>query len=136
MGVGATHFASPLLLPVSRWLLLYNLSYKISVYLVFGWLSRLIVLYFSCKFNAVIGGGEHSIHLLHHLHQNSLSLIPNLTTKGKRKYPQASRWSWPAHPQASPKDQLKCKPTLKPCVASQHCWGTKYLKRSLHRYTH
>lgn len=52
MGVGSAHFVSLLLLPVLRWLLFYVLSYKTSVYLVFGWFSMLIVWYFSCNFNA------------------------------------------------------------------------------------
>lgn len=62
------------LLPVSRGLFLYIFSYNTSVHLVFGWFSKSFILYFSCNFNAVIGGSKHSIHQLHYLYQNSLKI--------------------------------------------------------------
>ena len=61
-------FVSLPLQPVSVWLL-YILRYRTSVQLVCRWLSRLIVLWFSCTFDVVMGGGECSVHLLCHLDQ-------------------------------------------------------------------
>lgn len=43
----------PLLLLVSRWLLLYILSYKSSIQLIFRWFSRAVVLQSMCNFNVI-----------------------------------------------------------------------------------
>ena len=61
MGVGPADFASQPLLPVSTWLLL---SYKSSVQPVYRQFSMMVVVPFSCNFDVVMGGGEHSIDLL------------------------------------------------------------------------
>lgn len=54
----------PLLL-VLTWLLLYNLSYRTC--LVFRWLSKLIVLLFTCNFDVFMRVSKCSIYLLYHL---------------------------------------------------------------------
>lgn len=59
---------------ISMWLLVYILSYK-SVQLVFKWLSRVTVLWFTCNFDAVLGGSKHRVYLLHHHDQKFLTLI-------------------------------------------------------------
>lgn len=35
----------------------------------------MVVLQFSCDFDAVVGGGEHSVYLLHHLDQKLTILV-------------------------------------------------------------
>lgn len=44
VSVGPAQFASLPVLPILGWLLLYILSYRTSIWLVFTWFSRLIVL--------------------------------------------------------------------------------------------
>ena len=64
MGVRPAHSASPILLPVSTWLLLYVPSYSNTVQLVFRWFSMMAVLPLSCNCDVVMGGGKHIIHLV------------------------------------------------------------------------
>lgn len=57
VGTGIALLTSLPLLQTSLWLFLYVLSNKTSVLLVFRWLFRLIVLWFSCNFDEVLGIG-------------------------------------------------------------------------------
>lgn len=67
VSVAPASSASLPLLPVSLWFLLHILSFRIYVHLVFKWFSATIILQFSCNCDMVMGGGDHSIYLLHHL---------------------------------------------------------------------
>ena len=60
---GATLFPSPSSLPLLLCLLPQILGYKTSLRLVFSWLFRFLVLYFSCNSSLVLEGGN--IHLLY-----------------------------------------------------------------------
>lgn len=60
----------------SLYLQLYN-----SVHLVFGWFSRLTVLWFSCSFNVVMGRGMHIVYLLYHLRSSLRRGIPDRKDK-------------------------------------------------------
>ena len=55
------------------------LGYKTSIHLVFSFLFRLIVLYFSFNSNLILGGGECNIHLVH-CHLESSMYFLNLST--------------------------------------------------------
>ena len=63
-GVGPVLLASSSFLPVSTRLPVYVFSYKTSVQLVFTWLLRYIVIWFSCNFDLVLRDGECNFHLL------------------------------------------------------------------------
>ena len=68
VGLGPDSVMSLPLPPVSELLVLSVLSIGLpSVQLVFRWFSRMIVLKFSCNSDALTEGGEHSLHLHHHL---------------------------------------------------------------------
>ena len=73
-GVGLAHSESLPFWSVLSWLL-YVLIYKIFVQLVFRWFSMMLVLWFNCNFGVVLGRGEHSIYLFHHLDCKSQSLV-------------------------------------------------------------
>ena len=64
-------FVSLPLLLVLTWLL-YVLSYRSSVHLVFKWLSRVVVFSFICTFDVIVGRGKQSIYLVCHLDQKPL----------------------------------------------------------------
>ena len=72
MGVGPADFASQPLLPVSTWLLL---SYKSSVQPVYRQFSMMVVVPFSCNFDVVMGGGEYSVFLFHHLDRKPTVIV-------------------------------------------------------------
>lgn len=75
VGVGSACSVSLPLLPVLLWLLLYILSDKISVQLVFSWFLMITVPWFSCNFDVAVGGGQDSVYLLCHLDQESAVYI-------------------------------------------------------------
>ena len=72
IGVGPTHSASSPFLPLSTWFLLYILTHKNSVQIVFRYFSKMVILKFSCNFDVVMGGSKHSVYLLSHLEWKSL----------------------------------------------------------------
>lgn len=51
---------------LSMWLL-YTLSYRKSIQLVFRWFSVMVILYFSCNFDVITWGSEFKVYQLYHL---------------------------------------------------------------------
>lgn len=75
LGMAPARSASPPLLPISMYLMLYIFNYRTSVQLVLRRFSAMAVLQLSCNSDVVMGGGGHSIYFFHHLERKSLLLF-------------------------------------------------------------